>query len=302
MSENLQMPVFLMNIPTSFSTKIRNNVWMDEYNDRDIIVNVPKAIREMWEVYSFIASQGFVYLLPNPRNGELQDLTFVANNGIVLHNIEKPTFISSNFKVENRIGEETIGLNFFNNLGYETLKCPHVFEGEAEMKFIKDNIYIGGYGVRTEKEAYKWFSSNFGLEIVELELKDPYLYHLDCAIFPLTKERVIVATKAFTKKEINKLEKIVEIIPITLEQAHTGLTNSVRVNNYILNASDIDFLKKSSSDYKFERDKNNRIEEIASSSAMEVCYFNLEEFMKGGGLLSCLILNVNYHSYKNDLL
>lgn len=302
MSENLQMPVFLMNIPTSFSTKIRNNVWMDEYNDRDIIVNVPKAIREMWEVYSFIASQGFVYLLPNPRNGELQDLTFVANNGIVLHNIEKPTFISSNFKVENRIGEETIGLNFFNNLGYETLKCPHVFEGEAEMKFIKDNIYIGGYGVRTEKEAYKWFSSNFGLEIVELELKDPYLYHLDCAIFPLTKERVIVATKAFTKKEINKLEKIVEIIPITLEQAHTGLTNSVRVNNYILNASDIDFLKKSSSDYKFERDKNNRIEEIASSIAMEVCYFNLEEFMKGGGLLSCLILNVNYHSYKNDLL
>src|SRR5690606_13331322 len=128
------------------------------------------------------------------------------------------------------------------------------------------------------------------------------MYHLDCAIFPLTKDKVIVATEAFSRKELKQLEKYVEIIPITIDQAHTGLTNSVRVNNYILNASDIDFLKKNSADYKLERDKNNRLEEIASANAMEVCYFNLEEFLKGGGLLSCLVLNINYHSYKNDLL
>lgn len=302
MNEALQTPTFMMNIPTSFSTDVRNNVWMEDYSDEEIIVNVPKAIREMWEVYSFIANQGFVYLLPNPLNSKLQDLTYVANNGIVLHNLKKPIFVGSNFQAKNRIGEEILGLNFFEQLGYDTIKCPHVFEGEAEMKFIKDNIYIGGYGVRTEKEAFTWFKDNFGLEIIELELKDPYMYHLDCAIFPLTKDKVIVATEAFSRKELKQLEKYVEIIPITIDQAHTGLTNSVRVNNYILNASDIDFLKKNSTDYKLERDKNNRLEEIASANAMEVCYFNLEEFLKGGGLLSCLVLNINYHSYKNDLL
>lgn len=302
MNEALQTPIFMMNIPTTFSTNVRNNIWMEEYSNEEIIVNTPKAIREMWEVYSFIANQGFVYLLPNPTNSKLQDLTYVANNGIVLHNLKKPTFVGSNFKAENRIGEEVLGLNFFEQLGYDTIKCPKIFEGEAEMKFIRDNIYIGGYGVRTEKETFAWFKENFGLEIIELELKDPYMYHLDCAIFPLTKEKVIVATEAFSKKELKQLEKYVEIIPITIDQAHTGLTNSVRVNNYILNASDIDFLKKNSTDYKFERDKNNRLEEIVSANAMEVCYFNLEEFLKGGGLLSCLVLNVNYHSYKNDLL
>jgi N-dimethylarginine dimethylaminohydrolase len=302
MNEALQTPIFMMNIPTTFSTDVRNNVWMEEYSNEEIIVNTPKAIREMWEVYSFIANQGFVYLLPNPTNSKLQDLTYVANNGIVLHNLKRPTFVGSNFKAENRIGEEILGLNFFEQLGYDTIKCPKIFEGEAEMKFIRDNIYIGGYGVRTEKEAFAWFKENFGLEIIELELKDPYMYHLDCAIFPLTKEKVIVATEAFSKKELKQLEKYVEIIPITIDQAHTGLTNSVRVNNYILNASDIDFLKKNSTDYKSERDKNNRLEEIVSANAMEVCYFNLEEFLKGGGLLSCLVLNVNYHSYKNDLL
>ena len=57
------VPTFMMNIPSSYDTAVRNNVWMEEYDDEDIIVNKPKAIREMWEVYSFLASQGFVYLL-----------------------------------------------------------------------------------------------------------------------------------------------------------------------------------------------------------------------------------------------
>ena len=33
----LNMPLFMMNIPTSYSTDIKNNVWMDEYDDNEII-------------------------------------------------------------------------------------------------------------------------------------------------------------------------------------------------------------------------------------------------------------------------
>jgi N-dimethylarginine dimethylaminohydrolase len=88
---------------------------MEEYNDKEIIVNTPKAIREMWEVYSFIANQGFVYFYQILLNSKLQDLTYVANNGIVLHNLKKPAFVSSNFKAENRIGEEILGLTSLNN-------------------------------------------------------------------------------------------------------------------------------------------------------------------------------------------
>lgn len=95
------VPTFMMNIPSSYDTAVRNNVWMEEYDDEDIIVNKPKAIREMWEVYSFLASQGFVYLLPTPIDCKLQDLVFVANNGIVLQHT--PIYIGSNFKATNRI-------------------------------------------------------------------------------------------------------------------------------------------------------------------------------------------------------
>lgn len=296
------VPTFLMNIPSSYDTSVRNNIWMEEYDDNDIIVNKPKAVREMWEVYSFLASQGFVYLLPTPANCKLQDLVFVANNGIVLQHTSMPTFIGSNFKAHNRIGEEVIGINFFNSLGYKTIQSPFYFEGEAELKFLRDNIYIGGYGIRSDKQSYEWMESEFGMEIIKLELKDPKNYHLDCTIFPLTHESIIVAVDSFTKNELRQLEKVANIIPISNDQAHTGLTNSVRVNNYILNASDIDFLSKRSEDYKYEFDKNRRLEQIAAENAMEVCYFNLEEYLKGGGLLSCLVLHVNYVSMLNNLI
>ena len=296
------IPTFLMNIPSSYDTSVRNNVWMEEYDDNDIMVNKPKAIREMWEVYSFLVNQGFVYLLPTPANCRLQDLVFVANNGIVLQHTSMPTFIGSNFKAHNRIGEEVIGINFFNSLGYKTIQSPFYFEGEAELKFLRDNIYIGGYGIRSDKQSYEWMESEFGMEIIKLELKDPKNYHLDCTIFPLTHESIIVAVDSFTKNELRQLEKVANIIPISNDQAHTGLTNSVRVNNYVLNASDIDFLSKRSEDYKYEFDKNRRLEQIAAENAMEVCYFNLEEYLKGGGLLSCLVLHVNYVSMLNNLI
>ena len=294
------VPTFMMNIPSSYDTAVRNNVWMEEYDDEDIIVNKPKAIREMWEVYSFLASQGFVYLLPTPIDCKLQDLVFVANNGIVLQHT--PIYIGSNFKATNRIGEEVIGMRFFDSLGYKTIRSPFEFEGEAELKYLRDNIYIGGYGIRSDKRAYEWMESEFGMNIIKLELKDPKNYHLDCTIFPLTNESVIVVVDSFTKEEIKSIEKVADIIPITMDQAHTGLTNSVRVNNYLLNASDIDFLSKRSEDYRYESDKNRRLEQIAADNAMEVCYFNLEEYMKGGGLLSCLVLHVNYERMLTKLI
>jgi len=300
--KEINMPMFLMNVPTSYSTDVRNNVWMEEYDDKEIIVNKEKAIREIWEVYSFLSSQSFVYLLPTPKDCKLQDLVFVANNGIVLEHMEEPTFIGSNFNAKNRIGEEVIGMEFFSSMGFKTIKCPFLFEGEAELKHLRDNIYIGSYGIRSQIESYYWMEKEFDMKVIPLKLMDPYNYHLDCTIFPLTSERVIVALDCFTKKEVKEIEKYMEIIPITVEQAHTGLTNSVRVNNYILNASDIEFLPRRSEDYRLESSKNYRLEQIAAENCMEVAYFNMEEFLKGGALLSCCVLHINRHSYKMNLL
>ena len=48
MIKDINMPLFLMNIPTCYSTNVRNNIWMEEYTAKDIVVNKEKAIREIW--------------------------------------------------------------------------------------------------------------------------------------------------------------------------------------------------------------------------------------------------------------
>jgi hypothetical protein len=35
-------------------------------------------------------------------------------------------------------------------MGFKVIPCPYLFEGEAELKYLRDNIYIGGY-VNPEK-------------------------------------------------------------------------------------------------------------------------------------------------------
>ena len=187
---------------------------------------------------------------------------------------------------------------------YATDHVPYILKRIAEqtpVSYTHLDVYKR-QGIRSEKESYDWMASEFDMNIIPLELTDPYNYHLDCTIFPLTRESIIVATEAFTKQEIKQLENVAELIPISIEQAHTGLCNSVRVNNYILNASDIDFLSKRSEDYRLEKSKNIRLEDIAGQNGMEVCYFNMEEYLKGGGLLSCTVLHMNHHSFTKDLL
>jgi hypothetical protein len=69
------------------------------------------------------------------------------------------------------------------------------------------------------------------------------------------------------------------------------------VGNVILNASNIHELRRGTEEYTLEARKNHRLEEIAAENAFEVAYFNLSEYMKGGALLSCMVMHLNRYSY-----
>lgn len=48
--------------------------------------------------------------------------------------------------------------------------------------------------------------NNFDIKIISIEETDPYLYHLDCTIFPLTREQTLVCTELFSSEEIKSIE------------------------------------------------------------------------------------------------
>jgi N-dimethylarginine dimethylaminohydrolase len=294
----LRRPSFLLNVPFSFSAKVPNNKWMEEQplDQRD--PNRERAMLQFLELYRYVSSEALVYLLPTPRGCDLQDLVFTANLGIVPeHHANGSTAIISNYTSEPRRGETAVGKSFFEAMEYDVHVAPHRFEGEADLKHLYDNVYVGGYGMRSDLATYEWMERTFDMKIVKVKLQDEYLYHLDCSMFPITRESTLVCTESYEDDEIAELEKVTNIIDVSEEDCYSGLTNSVRLTNSILNASNLFELKAGTEDYAFEVKKNRRLEDIASEHGFDVAYFNLSEFLKGGALLSCMMMHLNRQSY-----
>ncbi len=299
----LEVPAFLMCPPLSYSTLEPNNVWMVDLSDEQRQVDSNRAFRQFQALYQFLSSRAFVQLLPVPGDCALQDLVFTANLGIVLeHQEAKDTVIVSNFRSEPRVGETEVGVKFFQSMGYKTYVPEAKFEGEAELKHLRDNIYVGGYGMRSDIETFERMESQFGMKVIKVRETDPYLYHLDCTVFPLTHEKTVVCTELFSRAEVTELEKYTEIIDVSRDEALPGLCNSVRLGNLLLNGSHIHELAKGSEAYRLEVAKNRKLEDIAAENGFELALFNLSEYQKGGAALSCMIMHLNRVSYKHRLL
>ena len=299
----LDRPAYLVCFPFTYATGVANNAWMSDLPPEEREPDFKRAMTQFLELYRYLASDGLVYVLPAPAGAELQDLVFTANLGVVLEHLEtKDTVILSNFASEPRRGETEVGLAYFDAMGYRTHVAPRKFEGDAELKHLHDNVYAGGYGIRSERETYDWMEETFDMKVVKLRETDPYLYHLDCTVFPLTREDTLVCTEMFEDAEIAELERHTNVIDVSVDDCYSGICNSVRLANVILNASHIHDLKRGTEEYTAEVKKNRRLEDVASDLALEVSYFNLSEYEKGGALLSCMVMHLNRSSYAFQLV
>ncbi len=299
----LDKPSFLLNFPFSLSADVANNIWMQEMAPEDRRIDLRKAFRQFFDLYHFLASEALVYLLPTPAGCRLQDLVYTGNLGIVLDHLpDRNTVVLSNFESEPRVGETGVGLPFFRSMGYDVFIPPAKFEGEADLKHLHDNVYIGGNGMRSDRETFEWMERTFDMRIVKVAKVDEYLYHLDCSIFPITPECTLVCTEMFERAELDEIERHTNVIDVPADLCCAGICNSVRLYNTILNASNVHELRAGTEEYADEVAKNRRLEDLAVDLGFEVNYFNLSEYAKSGALLSCMIMHLNRRSYGFKLL
>ena len=157
-----------------------NNIWMQELTDEELTINKPKAYKQFMDLYQFMAGGSLVYLLPS--EGNFQDQVYVANLGIQLPHIKNENhIILSNFTSDPRKGEELVGEKFCQQMGYKTAVSPYKWEGEADLKYLYGNKYIGGYGIRSNIKTYEWMEEQYNMDIIKVAMVDEYLYHLDCS-------------------------------------------------------------------------------------------------------------------------
>lgn len=280
--------------PKYMTTDIPNNRWMKELSEEDRHVNIDLAMAQFFQTYALLSQDALVYLLP-PKKG-LQDQVYITNAGAVLSHLYK-TVILSNFKAEGRPGEEVELSKFMTLMGYTQFNCPFFFEGEAELKWVRDNIYVGGYGQRTDIRALEWIERTFNCKIIKIKETDTRRYHLDCNVFPLSKGKIMVATDQLDSQTLRELSSVAAIIPVSKRSAQWSITNSLRIGSIIYHGTDISELKKSNKHYPLEKEKNEELEKICSDAGLELVFVNISEFTKSGAALSCMILHLSYIGY-----
>jgi N-dimethylarginine dimethylaminohydrolase len=168
------------------------------------------------------------------------------------------------------------------------------FEGEADLKHLRDNIYIGAHGLRTSLNSLTWFSQSFAMKIIPYRISDEYLYHLDCCLFVIDAENVILCRDRTDDVTLRAIERECNVVEASVENVRSGLTNSLIIGHYLLCDSPISEIGRTHDYYDSEKAKIARLEEVCAQHGLELRIFNLSEFMKSGAALSCLTMRLNH--------
>ncbi len=299
----LDFPVYMMCFPAGWDTDDPNNVYMQELTPEEIEENYEKARGQWMTLYGWLTSpQSRVLELPSGE--DFPDAVYCANVGIILCHLPKPVAVAANYKSPPRKGEYKVFEDFIKLYGYECYRPPFTWEGEADLKHIRDNIYIGGYGQRTDIRALEWFEKKFDMRIVKCKMTEERLYHWDCCCFPLTpgngKEelpKALICTEVLEQDEVKEIRKVCEIIDVPFKLAQNGLTNCVRTPNLLLVASSKYRYKEGSREWMADLDKEHFLQKVASENGMGLIAVDLSEFEKSGAMLSCLVMHINRASY-----
>ena len=295
---DLRWPTFMMVAPFehSFNADVPNNVWMKKYKKK---IDYDRAWQQWSELYQFIAANGLVYLLPN-YHGKHQDLIYIANNFIYVEPEDK--VIMANFTSEPRRGEEIEGREMLEAMNYKCIDPPpdcH-FEGEADLKFVRDNIYVGGYGIRSDSKTYDWMEKNFNMKITKIKMTSQKNYHEDCLFSPISTEAALVCTKIMDPGDIKAVEKLVNVIDIPEKEAEAMACNIVRVGSNILVCSSLSELKESDDSYLVESSKIARLNNACAKNGLGLVVFNLSAFDVSGAALSCNVAHLNFVDYQAE--
>lgn len=256
--------------PMYFDVNYDINPWMTENLHK---VNKDLAEKQWKRLYSALREVADVYLI-DPQSG-LPDMVFTANAGFYKkrHNM----VYMSNFRNDQRKGEEIHFMNWFKDHGY-AIYYPNIhFEGEGDLlKGDMESHWIG-HGFRSAKKLHDKFPFDEIVNLRKLHLVDSRFYHLDTCFAPLKENGVLWYPEAFDEESQEKIRKFSTrrySIEVTEEEALTFACNAVVIKNHV-------FMPEC-----------NSVADKLTNLGYKVQMFDMSEFMKSGGACKCLVMNI----------
>lgn len=262
---------FYMSPPKYFEIEYEINNWMD----KDVKVIKDLAQNQWEQLYETYIKLGVEVTILDPIKN-LPDLVFPGDS-VFLYN---DNVVGSNFYHVQRRGEVAPRISWFREQGFKTFSLPNEIKYEGNADTIKfGSKFLGGYGVRSDKEAYPLISSMLDIEIIPIKFNEPS-FHLDVTLVPLPDGQIIYSPSSFDQENIDQIEKLAtKTIKVSFEESQLLAVNSIVLGDTILLST------KNAPNLKSE----------LKNAGFNVISFDTSEFLKSGGGVKCLTLE-HYHS------
>lgn len=223
------MTTILLCSPDYYGIHYEINPWMN----LNVGVNHQEAVLQWRALRDTLQTLQVDLHYLTPVKG-LPDLVFTANGGLWLG---EQKIVLPHFKYPERQGEEPHFKRWFEDNGFECVNrvsnnSPY-FEGAGDALFAGDLLFVG-YGFRSDKAFFKTASYLDPQKMVLCELIDPYFYHLDTCFCPLNNSLAIWYPDAFSAESKALMQKEIELIEVTAEEAKQFACNAVVVGKHVL--------------------------------------------------------------------
>jgi N-dimethylarginine dimethylaminohydrolase len=217
--------------------------------------------------------------------GNLPDVVFLANAGLVLKRLPEKVILMSNMKYPSRQKETGPLEKEFVKMGYKTIKfTDEVFEGQGEARWCQEgHVLLVGYGfrstVRTVTLLRKLLNEVYASynvlppTVVGLKLETPLFYHMDMAMLVVNANHVVVHETAFSQQTVKKMRTFVKVAQIRVADPFclNGICTKTKLFVHALTPPVRSLLK--------------------AVTGLTIVENDVSEFEKAGGSLRCMILD-----------
>lgn len=183
--------------PDYYAINYSINPWMDVENKSHHHI----AVQQWGDLKNKLKELGAEILLIDPVEN-LPDMVFTANAGLVLKDIH--TIILSNFKHDERKGEEIWFRTFFARHDYRVIQPNRHFEGAGDALFLLDYV-VCAHGFRSDYDAYAEIAHLISEPVIYVKLIDFRFYHLDTCFCPLGDGDYMIFPGAFDSHSLDAI-------------------------------------------------------------------------------------------------
>jgi len=169
----------------------------------------------------------------------LEDMVFAANQIFAGHKDGYGNFaVPSRMRYDSRQREVPFYVEWFRARNYQIIELDFgddFLEGHGDLLWRPNGSHIfAAYGFRSTQGGVTKFATamaKMGIEVVPLQLVDPYCYHLDTCFCPLNDEAVLIYPGAYSAEALESIhQRWSRIHLLTADEARGFMGNGIVCN------------------------------------------------------------------------